>query len=160
MPDSVPKQDLNEVALDGSLYESKASPALIAEFEMKAIKVVCSDHEILFRRDEAGESVYLVLTGQVRLLLALSTTDGMEFLARPGSFVGLPAAFSNEPYSMTAIACKEAELAVMSRDRFCDMIASNPNLALDVLRILAAETRTARMAIVDAGMSHRGGQRI
>ena len=73
-----------KLALDGPLYKSKASSELVAEFEKKAIKVVCSDHEILFRRDDAGDSVYLVLAGQVRLLLPLSTTDGMEFLARPG----------------------------------------------------------------------------
>jgi CRP-like cAMP-binding protein len=79
----------------------------------------------------------------------------MGFSARSVSFVGLPATFSNEPYSMTAIANQGAEVAVISRDKFCDLIASNPALSLDVLRILAAETCAARMAIVETGVSRR-----
>jgi hypothetical protein len=53
---------------------------------------------------------------------------------------------------MTAMAWKGAELRVMSRERFCDMIAANPALSLDVLRILAAETRAARIAIAESGI--------
>ena len=162
MPDSLPptQQDFIEPADDGSLYECKASPDLIAEFEKRAIKVVCSDDQVLFNKGEPGACVYLVLAGEVGLLLPLSTIDGMGFRARSGSLVGLPAAFSNESYSMTAIAWKGAEFAVMSRDKFCDMIASNPAFSLDVLRILAAETRAARIAIVDAGMERRSRARV
>ena len=41
-----------------------------------------------------------------------------------------------------------------SGDKFCDLIASNPGLSLDVLRILAVETRPARTAIADVTASH------
>src|ERR1700688_2439406 len=120
MPDSVPitKQDFSEVAVEGSLYECKASPDLIAAFEERAIKVICSENQVLFSNGEPGRSVYLVLLGEVALSLPLTLMDGMGFRAQTGSFVGLPAAFSNEPYSMTAVARKDAELAMMSRDRF------------------------------------------
>ena len=88
-------------------------------------------------------------------MLRLTSMDGLAFRASSCGFVELPSAFSNEPYSMAAIAWKGAELAVMSRDKFVDMIATNPALSLDVLKILAAETRAARMAIAEAGMSNR-----
>jgi CRP-like cAMP-binding protein len=157
MLDSLPttKQDFSEVAVDGSLYECKASPDLIAAFEKRAIKVICSENQVLFSNGEPGRCVYLVLAGEVGLLLPLTSMDGMGFRAQSGSFVGLPAAFSNEPYSMTAVARKGAEFAMMSRDRFCDLIATSPTLSLDVLRILAAETRAARIAIVEAGIGRR-----
>ena len=51
---------------------------------------------------------------------------------------------------MTAVARKGSELGVMSRERFCDMLASDPAFSRDVLRILAAETRAARIAMVEA----------
>ena len=35
----------------------------------------------------------------------------------------------------------------MSRDKFCDLIASEPRLALEVLKILASETRAARILL-------------
>ncbi len=149
------KEDFDEVAVELDVSECKAGPELIAAFEKSAIKVVCSDVQTLFMKGEPGKCVYLVLTGEIGLVLPLSSTDEMRFRARSGSLVGLPAAFSNGPYSMTAIVWKGAELAVMSRDRFCDMVASSPALSRDVLRILAAETRAARIAIVDAGIGRR-----
>jgi CRP-like cAMP-binding protein len=157
MLDSVPtaRQNLDEVAVDGSLYECKASTDLIAAFEKCAIKVIYSENQILFSNGEPSRCVYLVLRGEVGLLLPLTSMDGMVFRAQSGSFVGLPSAFSNETYSMTAVARKGAELAVMSRDKFCDLIATSPMLSLDVLRILAAETRAARIAIVEAGIGRR-----
>ena len=157
MLDSVPNttQDFSEVAVDGSLYDCKASADLIAAFEKRAIKVICSENQVLFSNGEPGRCVYLVLAGEVDLFLPLTSMDRMGFRAQSGSFVGLPAAFSNEPYSMTAVARKGAEFAMMSRDRFLDLIATNPTLSLDVLRILAAETRAARIAIVEAGIGRR-----
>ena len=149
------KQDFSEVAVDGSLYECKASPHLIATFEERAIKVICSENQVLFSHGEIGRCVYLVLTGEVGLFLPLTSMDGMGFRAPSGSFVGLPAAFSNEPYSMTAVARRGAEVAAMSRDKFCDLVATSPVLSFDVLRILAAETRAARIAIVEAGIGRR-----
>ena len=56
---------------------------------------------------------------------------------------------------MTAIAWKGTELAVMSREKFVDMIATSPVLSMDVLRILAAETRAARMAAIEAEIGRR-----
>jgi len=157
MLDSLPtmKRDFSEVAADCSLYDCKASPQLIAAFEKRAVKVVWSENEVLFNSGEPGKCVYLVLAGEVGLFLPLSSMDGMGFRANPGAFVGLPAAFSNEPYSMTATARKGAEVAVMSRDKFCDLVAADNVLALDVLRILAAETRAARITIVEAEIGRR-----
>lgn len=151
MPESLPRttQDFAEIATDDEFYEYKVSPALIAAFREKAVKVSCPNTQVLFNAGEQGDCVYLLLTGEVVLLLPLTSMDSMGFRAQSGSFVGLPAAFSNEPYSMTAVALKGAELGVMSRDKFCELIATDAKLSFDVLRILAAETRAARRAIVD-----------
>jgi len=149
------KRDYGEVAADCSLYDCKASPELISAFEKRAVKVVCSENEALFNSGEPGKCVYLVLAGEVGLFLPLNSLDEMGFRARSGSFVGLPAAFSNEPYSMSAIARKGSEVGVMSRDRFCDLVAADSVLALDILRILAAETRAARITIVEAEIGRR-----
>ena len=139
-----------------SLYDCKGSPELVAAFEKRAIKIACSENEVLFRDGEPGKCVYLILAGEIGLFLPHSSPAGMPFRARTGAFVGLPAAFSNENYSMSAIAQKGTQVAVMSRDKFCDLVAAVPVLALDVLRILAAETRAARIAIVESGFAqHR-----
>jgi CRP-like cAMP-binding protein len=157
MLDSSPtaKRCFSETAADSSLYDCKASPELIAAFARRAVKTICSENEVLFNSGEPGRCVYLVLAGEVGLFLPLNAMDGLGFCARSGSFVGLPAAFSNERYSLSAIARKGSEVAVLSRDKFCDLIAADPVLALDVLRILAAETRAARITIVEAEIGRR-----
>ena len=149
------KEKYDAMAVEPSLSECTASPEFLSAFNKRAVQVSCNDDEVLFRIGELGTGVYLVRSGQVGLILPVSSTDGIGFRAETGSLIGLPAAFSNEPYSMTAIAWKGSEIAVMSRDRFCDLIASDHALSLDVLKILAAETRAARIAIVEAGAKRR-----
>ena len=146
---------LSRAAVDSSLYDCKASPELIAAFARKAIRTVYAQDDVLFNSGEPGKFVYLVLAGEVSLFLPLNSMDGLGFHACSGAFVGLPAAFSNEPYSMTAIARKGAEVAIVGRDKFCDLVAADPVFALDVLRILAAETRAARITIVEAEIGRR-----
>jgi CRP-like cAMP-binding protein len=52
-------------------------------------------------------------------------------------------------------AVKDSEIAVMDREEFCGLVALNPVLSMDVLRILAAETRAARIAITNVGIKRR-----
>jgi CRP-like cAMP-binding protein len=97
-----------------------------------------------------------VVSGEVELTMPVSRTRAIGFRASAGSLVGLPAAFSNQPYSMSALAKRGAELVRIDRSQLGEMLAAAPLLALDVLRILAAETRSARIAIVDVSAMHRG----
>lgn len=154
MPDS--PLPISKLDFDSSspklLSEHKATPELIFAFSKKSTHVLCTEDKVLFERGEAADAVYLVKTGEVGLMMLISETRAVGFRAGAGSLVGLPAAFSNEPYSMTAIAWKGAEIGVMSRERFCDMIAANPALSIDVLKILADETRSARLAITQIGL--------
>ena len=142
----ISKQDFN--SSEPALSEHTASPELISNFAKKSIHVVCNQDEVLFQMGEPVTSVYLVNAGEVGLIMPISQTHAMAgFRAVPGSLVGLPATFSGSPYSMTAVAWKGSELRVMSRERFIDMVGADSTLALEVLKILAAETRSARMAI-------------
>ena len=116
MLDSLPmmKRDFSEVEADCSLYDCKASPQLIAAFEKRAVKVVWSENEVLFNSGEPGKCVYLVLAGEVGLFLPLSSMDGMGFRARKGA-CRAACSFSDEPYSMSAIARKRSDVDELHR---------------------------------------------
>jgi CRP-like cAMP-binding protein len=65
---------------------------------------------------------------------------------------------------MTALVKEGSEIAEMSAADFRRMVQADPALYLSVLRILAAETRSARIAILNAGsapcgLPRRGRQR-
>ena len=115
MPDSLHRAThRGQIESGDSLYDCKGSPELVAAFEKRAIKIACSENEVLFNDGEPGKCVYLILAGEIRLFLPFASMDEMGFLARSGAFVGLPAAFSNESYSMSAIAREGTQVALMS----------------------------------------------
>jgi CRP-like cAMP-binding protein len=155
MRDSLSHFDTTALAIESPLSEYKATSPLIAEFRRIGISLAFPQDETLFRQGDTPGGVYLVLGGEVELTMPVSRTRGMGFRATAGSLVGLPAAFSNQPYSMTAIALRGAELGHIDRQQLGEMLGETPILALDVLRILAAETRSARIAIVDVSWRHR-----
>ena len=147
------------VSTESELSVHKATAELMAEFSRTATKLSCTRKTVLFQQGEAASSVYLVRSGDVILTMPISLAQALAFRATEGSIVGLPATFGNEPYSMTAVAEEHTELERMGRDQFWQMLIKRPALSLDVLRILAAETRSARIAIVDVGSKPRQGIR-
>ena len=78
-----------------------------------------------------------------------SPTGGvlMSISLTPGALLGLPALIGNEPYTLTATAETGAELAFVTREDFNSLMLTDPTIAVRVLRVLAAEVRTARHAI-------------
>jgi len=140
---------------ESDLSEHKASPELVAEFSTRATKLSCTRKQILFQQGEASSGVYLIRAGEVILTMPISARRAMSFRAAEGSLVGLPATFSNESYSMAAVAERGCELEQMDREGFWQMLVAKPSLSLDVLQILAAETRSARIAIVELGSKRR-----
>jgi CRP-like cAMP-binding protein len=141
------------------LSEHKASPELTAAFSNQATELVCDEARVLFQQGESEKGVYLVRGGEVILTMPISSAHSMSFRATEGSLVGLPATFSDEPYSMTALAQSGSVFGHMDRESFLRMLVERPMLAIDVLAILAAETRSARIAIVDLGSRKRGLRR-
>jgi CRP-like cAMP-binding protein len=77
-----------------------------------------------------------------------SGEEVMSIDATAGSLLGLPGLIGDEPYSLTAVARKDAELCFISRDEFTNLMRTNPLLSLKVLQVLAAEVRSARQAIL------------
>ena len=63
-----------------------------------------------------------------------------------GSLLGLSAAVGREPYEMTAMARKGAEVRFVSRENFEGFIKAEPRFYPDVLQVLAAEVRATRQA--------------
>ena len=67
--------------------------------------------------------------------------------ASAGSLLGLPGVIANRPYSLTAIALRAAHVSFIARDDFNALMQSNPHLSLMILQVLAAEVRSARLAL-------------
>jgi CRP/FNR family cyclic AMP-dependent transcriptional regulator len=125
-----------------------AEQELIDALERRSAPVLCSDDRVLFTQGESPTGLFIVRRGKAALIMQ-SPTGGivMSVTAFPGSLLGLPALVGNEPYTMTATAYKGAELGFVKREDFSSLMLDDPTIAIKVLRVLAAEVRTARHAI-------------
>jgi CRP-like cAMP-binding protein len=125
-----------------------AEKELIEALEKRSSTVVCTDARCLFAQGGAPAGLYVLRKGGARLTMQSPTGGSLLSIAlHPGSLLGLPALVANEPYTLTATAEKNAELGFVAKEDFNSLMLSEPSLALRVLRVLAAEVRTARHAI-------------
>jgi CRP-like cAMP-binding protein len=127
-----------------------ANPELIVALERRSTAISCNGERVLFRQGDAPVGVYILHKGEVTL--TLESAKGKPILstqAGAGSLLGLPGLVGNEPYSLTAVARKGAELSFVTRDQFTALMQSDPLLSLKILQVLAAEVRSARNAILE-----------
>lgn len=125
-----------------------ADPELILALEAQSSPVLCSSEQILFRQGDVPAGLYILCKGEVTL--SMNSPLGEEVMsvqATPGSLLGLPGLIGNQPYTLAAIARKDAELRFVPREEFTTLMQTSPRLSLKVLQVLAAEVRSARQAI-------------
>jgi len=123
-----------------------------------AIPLECSEGRKLFRQGDNPSGLFVLHSGDATMFLE---NDGGVKVARvpmpPGSILGLPALVSDEPYSMSAVAKKGATVGFVNRNEFSSLMLTEPSLALMIVRVLAAEVRSTRVAISECQTPrHRG----
>ena len=127
-----------------------ANPELIVALDKRSIAITCDGERVLFRQGDAAEGLYILHKGAVTL--TLESAKGEPILAtqaEAGSLLGLPGLIGDEPYSLTAVAHKGAEVSFVSRDQFTALMQSDPLLSFKILQVLAAEVRSARKVILE-----------
>ena len=132
--------------LDSSAFV--ADKALIEALERRSSSIICENDRILFKQGDEATGLYILRAGAGRVSMISPTGDQVMSIPVPsGSLLGLPALLGNQPYSLSAMVYKGAELRHVSREDFTLLMLNEPSLSLSALRILAAEVRTARFAI-------------
>lgn len=124
------------------------APDLIQALETKATSLVCEQDRVLFHQGDAPKGLYILHQGEATLVMhSPAGEEVMAIQAGAGSLLGLPGLIGNQPYTLTAIGNRGAELCFISREQFTALMGSDPQLSLKVLQVLAAELRSARQAI-------------
>lgn len=127
-----------------------ADQALVEALKSHSTPVVCDEDRVLFSQGDSPEGLYIFHRGMVRLVMRSLAGDVlMNLPAIENSLLGLPGLIGGAPYSLTALAAKGAEISFVSREQFGRIMLSVPTIAVGILRVLAAEVRTARMALVE-----------
>jgi len=135
-----------QVKLDPSAFV--ADPELIQALEKHSTAISCDAERVLFNQGDQPKGLYILDKGGATLTMASSKGEKlMSIQAHAGSLLGLPGLIGDKPYTLTAIARKGAHLSFVPGDKFNTLMRSDPQLALKMLQVLAAELRSARRAL-------------
>ncbi len=96
----------------------------------------------LFRKGEAGEALYLIVGGRVRI--HVRDEDGQDVTLAElggGDFFGEMAILDGKPRSADATVAEDARLAVLSRAHFHAFVRRNPDVAFTMLGALTMRLR-------------------
>lgn len=103
-----------------------------------ARKVSFSKGDQLFREGEAALNYYQVSSGEIKM--NNFNLDGKEFIQgifASGESFGEPPLFANVKYPANAEAIIDAEVLVLHKEQFLKLLASNPEVHLDITATLA-----------------------
>jgi CRP-like cAMP-binding protein len=136
----------SEVQLDPSAF--LADSDLIQALEKRATPFLCNEDRVLFHQGDPPVGLYILSKGEAVVSLDAGV-DAVAFscMATAGSLLGLPGLIANQPYSLTAIARKGAKVGFINKDDFKTLVQCEQPLMAKVLQVLAAEVRSARLAI-------------
>ncbi len=104
----------------------------------------------LFDEGDAGDRLYVVLVGKMKLTRAAS--DGRENLLSvlgPGEMFGELSLFDPRPRTSSAVAVTDARLAALAHADLLNWLTGRPDVALHLLRALARRLRRANDVMAD-----------
>ena len=116
----------------------------LATLSSIATEVRLGAGEVLFHDGESGDSLYLVTSGQVRIM-----KSGAEIaVLSKGACFGEMAVLDQAPRSADAVVLDEAVLLRIESEEFYEVLAENPLLSKGLIRLLTRRLRDANARIV------------
>ena len=98
--------------------------------------------EIIFHAGDPGDALFIIVSGEVKI--ALPSDEGDEAILailRQGDVFGELALLDGAPRSATASALTATEAVILPRDRFRELVATEPAVRETLLAALAGELR-------------------
>jgi CRP/FNR family transcriptional regulator, cyclic AMP receptor protein len=105
---------------------------------------------ILFSEGEPGDCLYIVLSGKVKL--GRRSSDGRENLVAvmgPADQFGELSLFDPGPRTSTAVAVTDARLARLPKQALQKWVQERPELAMQLLRVIARRLRRTNTMLAD-----------
>jgi CRP/FNR family transcriptional regulator, cyclic AMP receptor protein len=133
---------VNDVLKQTNLF-AQLSDADLACIARDLVARRYGEGEIIFHEGDAGQMLYIVGSGQVRIFV--NGLDGSEtsviVFGRPGELFGELAVIDGLPRSATAVSLDQTILYTINREQFRDHMRRSPQLALNFMQELSQRVR-------------------
>ena len=131
------KESLSRVAMFQSLGESD-----LEAMASVARQITAERGELIVSQGSDGESLYIVVSGQIRVYLSDETGKEMILgLEGPGAIFGEIAVLDGEPRSASVAAMEQTELLMIEGREFRRLLEAHAELSLGVIAALAGMIR-------------------
>lgn len=116
--------------------------------------------DFVFQQGEAAQSVYVLLSGRVRLVQHSAYGKDVTLATFvEGDLIGLVAALSDDAYPASAEVLSDSEILITPHDRMWDLMRQYPELTLRALMIITSRLHEAHERIRELSVE-RVQQRI
>ncbi len=132
---------MNEVLARAGIFQG-VSPDAVAALVRQLEPVTFRRGEVVFAEGEPGDTLYIITAGKVKI--GRKSVDGRESLITlmgPSDMFGELAIFDPGPRTSSVTALTEVKTVVMSRTVLRSWIADRPEIAEQLLRVLARRLR-------------------
>lgn len=123
--------------------------ATLSDLEACMEKRSCTAGETIYAQGDAGNEIYLIRNGEVRIMSAVGGSRQLHHIATygRGEFFGGLAFLDHRPRGNHAIAQRETEMFVLTLDKFNQLAEEHKRIAFillsDIARMLAIRLRHA-----------------
>ncbi|MBN1450700.1 MAG: HEAT repeat domain-containing protein [Anaerolineales bacterium] len=117
--------------------------------DLKRVAAITTEHhfldgEIIFEQDEPGDEMYVVVSGEVRVLVTNENHNYKEVARRKtGETVGEMSVISGDSRSASLVAAGDVHLLCLDQKSFEGLLRERPEVSLAVMRMLCERLRQA-----------------
>lgn len=104
-------------------------------------KLRFNEGDIIFRKGEMAQKMYIVLNGKIRLYMGHEPVGDWSEELNKGDFFGEGSLLEPIPRPNTAVALEDSEVIAISRGTFLRMIRQNPEVSVKMMQRLAQRNR-------------------
>lgn len=129
-------------------------------------KIVAVTHQKKYRKDnmilveeEAGQTMFILMSGQVKV--SRISEDGREVILAvmgEGDFFGELSLLDGQSRSANVTVIKDAEMLLINRDDFLNLLNEFPRIAIQLLRELASRMRKSDSQIKSLSLKNATGK--
>src|SRR5256885_12633997 len=140
---------MDEVLARSGIFQgvdAEAAESLVKDLETVDIR----KGDVIFNEGEPGDSLYIILAGKLKL--GRRAADGRQNLVMvmgPSDMVGELSLFDPGPRTATATAVTDARLARLRKQSLRPWITNRPEIAEQLLRVLARKQPRTNHALAD-----------
>jgi len=131
----------------------------IEEIEKISVDKYFSKGETIFFDGDEGSGFYLVVEGTVNVYkVSPEGTEQIFHIVKEGETIGAVPVFSGKSFPANARAISKSHLLFFPREKFIDLITTNPSLTMNILAVLSMRLREFTIQVENLSLKEIPGR--